>query len=243
LWDLPFNALQSAAGRYLVEDHAIFYAPSLTVLAAMSSAKRATAPGAELLVLGNPLSDTPDAEREAIGLGKLYGQLRSTIYTGNLATKDVLMKQANRYAMVHIAAHGTFDDASPMYSHLALGKPQADGRDDGILEAWELMDLNLRARLVALSGCDTARGRFGAGEGLIGMSWALFVGGAGATMAGQWKVESSSTSELMLQFHRGLIDGLGKAEALRRAKLSLLRTVRYAHPFYWAGFVLIGDGF
>ena len=242
LWDLPFDALQSSAGRYVAEDHAVFYAPSLTVLAAVVNAGRA-APESELLVLGNPLGDTPDAEREAAGLGKLYGESRSAVYTGGLATKDLLMKQANRYAIVHIAAHGTFDDSSPMYSHLVLSKPAAAGGDDGILEAWELMNLNLRARLVVLSGCDTARGRFGAGEGLMGMSWALFAAGAGATVAGQWKVESSSTSELMLQFHRGLIGGLGKAEALRQARLSLLHTEKYAHPFYWAGFVLIGDGF
>ena len=196
-----------------------------------------------MLVLGNPAGDTPDAQREAVELGKLYGESRSTVYTGGLATEDVLMKQANRYAIVHIAAHGTFDDSSPMYSHLVLGKPKTDSPDDGILEAWELMNLNLRARLVVLSGCDTARGRFGAGEGLMGMSWALFVGGASATVAGQWKVESSSTSALMLEFHRGLIQGLGKAEALRQAALTLLRTEKYAHPFYWAGFVLMGDGF
>jgi CHAT domain-containing protein len=243
LWGLPFHALQSAPGRYFAEDHAVFYAPSLSVLTEMSVARRAAASGAELLVLGNPLNDTPDAQREATGLGKLYGESRSTVYTGGLATEDVLMKQANRYAIVHIAAHGTFDDSSPMYSHLVLGKPQTDSPDDGILEAWELMNLNLRARLVVLSGCDTARGHFGAGEGMIGMSWALFVGGAAATVAGQWKVESSSTSALMLEFHRGLIQGLGKAEALRHAALTLLHTEKYSHPFYWAGFVLMGDGF
>ena len=243
LWDLPFDALQSSAGRYVAEDHAVFYAPSLTVLAAMANVRRTADSSANLLVLGNPAGDTPDAQREAVELGKLYGESRSKVYTGGLATEDVLMEQANRYAIVHIAAHGTFDDSSPMYSHLVLGKPKTESPDDGILEAWELMNLNLRARLVVLSGCDTARGRFGAGEGLMGMSWALFVGGAAATVAGQWKVESSSTSVLMLEFHRGLIQGLGKAEALRQAALSLLRTDKYAHPFYWAGFVLMGDGF
>ena len=172
LWDLPFDALQSGAGRYVAEDHAVFYAPSLTVLAAVTNAAR-SAPESELLVLGDPLSDTPDAGLEAAGLGKLYGESHSAIYTGSLATKDLLMKQANRYAIVHIAAHGTFDDSSPMYSHLVLSKPAAAGGDDGILEAWELMNLNLQARLVVLSGCDTARGRFGAGEGLMGISSGL----------------------------------------------------------------------
>jgi CHAT domain-containing protein/tetratricopeptide (TPR) repeat protein len=242
LWGLPFQALQSGSGRYAAEDHAIFYAPSFSVLSAMMATQRSGEQDAKLLVLANPSGDTPEAEREAAGLGKLYGPSRSAIYTRDLATEDVLMQQARRYAIVHIAAHGTFDDSSPMYSHLVLSKSKTTSGNDGILEAWELMNLNLRARLVVLSGCDTARGRFGAGEGLIGMTWALFVGGASATLAGQWKVESSSTSDLMLEFYRGLNNGLGKAEALQRAQLSLLHTEKYAHPFYWAGFVLVGDG-
>jgi CHAT domain-containing protein/Tfp pilus assembly protein PilF len=243
LWDLPFDALQSGSGRYLVEDRSVFYAPSLTVLAAMTDAAKPAAPDAGLLVLANPSHDTPEAEREANELGKLYGPSRSTIYTGSLATEDALVNQAARFAVVHIAAHGTFDDVSPMYSHLILAKPAAGSPNDGVLEAWELMNLKLRARLVVLSGCETARGRFGAGEGLIGMSWALFVSGAAATVASQWKVESSSTTDLMLEFHRGLIGGLGKAEALRQARLKLLHGEKYAHPFYWAGFALIGNGF
>jgi CHAT domain-containing protein len=144
-----------------------------------------------------------------------------------------------------------------MYSNVVLAPgPRGKGAagvpgEDGLLEAWELMQMRLDAELVVLSACETARGRVTAGEGLIGLSWALFVAGSPTTVVSQWKVESASTTELMLDFHRHLQEGFScadvagrttKAEALRLAALRLLRSERYAHPFYWAGFVMIGDG-
>jgi CHAT domain-containing protein len=123
---------------------------------------------------------------------------------------------------------------------------QGDRNEDGLLEAWELMRMDLRADLVVLSACETARGRFGAGEGVIGLSWAMFVAGAPATVVSQWKVESASTRELMLGFHQRLIAPSRKpetkAEALRLAALKLMKNPATSHPFYWAGFVLVGDG-
>src|SRR5262249_21662636 len=104
--------------------------------------------------------------------------------------------------------------------------------------------------LVVLSACETARGRVGAGEGVIGLTWALFVAGCPRTVVSQWKVESASTTELMVEFHRQIKlrmqrvnASFGAAEALRTAALKLLRSERYRHPFYWAGFVVVGNGF
>jgi len=92
-----------------------------------------------------------------------------------------------------------------------------------------------------LSGCETGRGAAG-GEGLLGMSWALFIAGSPATLASQWKVESDSTARLMVEFHRGT-QHLTKAAALRAAALEVMKNPVWRHPFYWSGFVLIGDGF
>jgi CHAT domain-containing protein len=106
------------------------------------------------------------------------------------------------------------------------------------------MQLDLRADLVLLSACETARGRYGAGEGVIGLTWAMFVAGAPATVVSQWKVESASTRELMLSFHRQLRAPVKvtKAAALRQAALKLMKNPQTSHPFYWARFVLVGDG-
>jgi CHAT domain-containing protein len=129
-----------------------------------------------------------------------------------------------------------------MYSHLALA--EGGTNEDGLLEAWELMQLDLHADLAVLSACETARGHIGPGEGMVGFSWAMFIAGVPSIVVSQWKVESAGTRDLMVNFHRGLISPakVTKKEALRQAALKLMKNPETSHPFYWAGFVLVGDG-
>lgn len=178
-------------------------------------------------------------------LKQMYGANRSKVFVGADAREEIAKFESSKYRIVQFAAHGILNDASPMYSHIVLAQQQDNPNEDGLLEAWEMKDLNLNAEMVILSACETARGRFRSGEGVIGMSWALFIAGAPTTVASQWKVESSSTTELMLEFHRQLLTGknISKAEALRQASLKLLKMPQYKHPSYWAGFVMLGDGF
>jgi CHAT domain-containing protein len=271
LWNLPFQALQSAPGHYLLEDYAVSYAPSLTVLREMQRPQRResnAAPAEEaatLLAVGNPalgqqtlrrarsgfmaeeLSPLPEAENQVVSLGKLYGAEQSKVYVGANAREDRVKAEAGRFQILQFATHGILNDRNPMYSHVLLSQPEGSN-DDGLLEAWEMMKLNLHADMVVLSACETALGRVGAGEGVIGMTWALFVAGSPTTVVSQWKVESASTTELMLEFHRNLKAGarnppepMLKARALQQASLKLLRSNgQYRHPFYWAGFVVVG---
>ena len=125
---------------------------------------------------------------------------------------------------------------------------RAGAGDDGLLEAREILDVRLQADLAVLSACDTGRGELHEGEGVLGLGWAFLSAGAASAAVSQWQVDSQATSELMLAFHRGIEKGLtptalrGKAESLRRASLSMLQGAKYKHPFYWAGFSLLGDG-
>jgi len=152
-----------------------------------------------------------------------------------------LKKEAGRASILHFTTHGTLNNASPMYSYLTLA--EGGPNEDGMLEAWELMQLDLKAELAVLSACETARGRIGAGEGMIGFSWAMFIAGVPSIVVSQWKVESAGTRDLMVNFHRILIwNQTTKTEALRQAALKLMRNPETSHPFYWAGFVLVGDG-
>jgi CHAT domain-containing protein len=86
------------------------------------------------------------------------------------------------------------------------------------------------------------RGETRVGEGLIGLAWSFMNAGARGVAVSQWKVGSNSTAELTTEFYRNLqrSASLRKADALRQASLRLRRTPRTGHPFYWAGFVLIG---
>ena len=187
------------------------------------------------------LGPLPQAEREVRTLAEVYGRERSRVYVGAEASEERLKKEAGGSRILHLATHGILNDASPMYSQLVLSHSQAGAREDGLLEAWEILNLDLNADLAVLSACETGRGRPGPGEGVIGLSWAFFVAGCPTTVVSQWKVESASTTELMLAFHRNLKSGRPKAQALQAAALKLLRDPRYRHPFYWAGFVVVGD--
>ena len=155
---------------------------------------------AALALRDEKLDPLPEAEQEVKALGQLYGAPRSKVYIGAEAREDRLKAEAAQARILHFATHGILNNASPMYSHLALA--QGDKNEDGLLEAWELMQLDLKADLAVLSACETARGRFGAGEGVIGLTWAMFVAGVPSTVVSQWKVESASTRDLMLGFHR-----------------------------------------
>jgi len=110
-----------------------------------------------------------------------------------------------------------------------------------LLQVYEVFNLKLNADLVVLSACETGLGKEVKGEGLIGLTHAFFYAGTPSIMVSLWKVQDRSTADLMANFYPQLDGASGKAEALRQAKLKLIQDKRYAHPYYWAPFVLIGD--
>ena len=88
--------------------------------------------------------------------------------------------------------------------------------------------------------CNTGRGEKRSGEGIVGLTWALFVAGAPTQVLSQWSVDDASTATLMERFYGGVTHGQAKGSALRAAELTLLRDGRHSHPYYWAPFVLTG---
>jgi CHAT domain-containing protein/tetratricopeptide (TPR) repeat protein len=245
LWELPFQALQPSSSEFLLDRHTLYSVPSLTVLREVSRRGDA-APAAKprLLAFGNPVvphKPLPQSETEVRRIAALYGAANSRVHLGAGAREEAVKAEARAYDVLHFATHGILDDHNALYSHLVFSPPLSDA-EDGQLEAREIMRLELRARLAVLSACETARGRIGTGEGLIGMSWALAVAGVPASVVSQWKVDSSSTAELMVELHRALraSRGTSVAQALRRAALATRAKPEYRHPFYWAPFVVVG---
>jgi CHAT domain-containing protein len=178
-------------------------------------------------------------------LSEIFGQQSSFVQVGSAASEASAKAEIGKFRVLHFATHGVLDSRNPLYSYIVLG-PSSDGKEDGLLEAWELMGIDLKAELAVLSACDSARGRVGDGEGMIGMTWALFVAGVPTTLASQWQVPSESTTRLMLSFHKNILGGgqyKSKAEAWRQAALEMINDPRYRmKPYYWAGFVVVGDG-
>ena len=249
LWSLPFQALVEENGSHVIENRAVFTAPSLTVLLESVHARRSPAGGVKtVLAMGDPearqLPRLPNAAREASAVSRLYGK-GSVLLTGAEASEYQWKTLAAQHRVLHLAAHGVLNSANPLYSYIVLGSGHGD---DGFVEAREILDLDLNAELVVLSGCETGLGGFHYGEGLVGLSWALMVAGSPTALVSQWKVDSASTTALMVAFHRALRtnhqQGLkGKAGALRAASLRLRQDAAFRHPYYWAGFVLVGDGY
>lgn len=163
------------------------------------------------------------------------------IATGDTAQEATAKEQGGRFRYLHFATHGVFNDASPLDSSIVLAQPLAGAKEDGFLTAREIFDLDLPAEMVVLSACNTARGDKRSGEGVVGLSWALFVAGAPTQVLSQWAVADQSTAQLMKSFYSNLKAGQAKGAALRAASLSLMKDGKHAHPFYWAPFVLIGD--
>ena len=257
LWNVAFQALMTPNEHFLIEDHALYYAPSLSVLREMNRRKGGMN-NRSLLAFGNPvigkdeqrnadLCPLPEAEQEVSSIAKSFDEKNSRVFIGRDASEKSFKTLAPTYSIVHLATHGVIDNRHPLYSHLLLTKTEGDPENDGRLEARQIMDMNLNADLAVLSACETANGRVAPGEGVIGMSWAFFVAGTRSMVVSQWKISSASTSEFMTTFYQNLHSdnqrvNRNKAEAIRKAELTLMRDNRYRHPFFWAGFVMIGSG-
>lgn len=227
LWLVPFHALIGPDDRFLIEKATVSYAPSGALIT--EPAPRAVP---RVLLAAN----LPDGARELDAITRVWTP-RPVVMNG--ATEGNFKSQARRFDLVHVAAHGVYEDSDPLQSYLAF---DASPGDDGRLTAQEVLRLKLPAQLVILSACDMAVGRPAAGEGLVGMTWSLMIAGAETVVAAKWEVDSETTTRLMLEFHRALAAATPAAAALRTAQLTLLQSPRWVHPFYWAAFVDVGGG-
>jgi len=174
------------------------------------------------------------------------------LITGRLATKSAVTR-VDAPRILHIASHGFFLQATPdllaaenplLRSGLALaGANAARGpHDAGILTALEASSLNLwGTKLVTLSACDTGVGEVLNGEGVYGLRRAFVLAGAETLVMSLWPVSDAVARETMIAYYAGLRVGLGRGDALRQAKLSVLRQKGHQHPFYWASFIQSGE--
>jgi CHAT domain-containing protein len=187
----------------------------------------------DLLAVGNPA--LPQAEEEVRRIAQMYSAGKTVALTGGDASQNRFRDQAPRAGIIHVATHAQLNASNPMYSTIAL--------NPGTLPASEILRMPLRARLAVLSACETGRGKSAQGEELLGMGWALTGAGAAASVVSHWKVDSATTETLMVALHRNLRKSMPAAEALRRAELEVRGQQGSRNPFYWAAFMVLGDGF
>ena len=269
---LPFHALLSPEGKYLIESYPIYYLSSASLLQFTKEKRRAK--GEKVLALGNPdLGDAKMnlqfAELEAKNIQGLYP--KSTVLLKREATEDKAKGLSPQNDIIHFASHAELNENDPLASAILLAKSD---KEDGRLEVREIFSMDLKANLVVLSACETGLGKLSSGDELVGLTRAFIYAGTPSVVASLWNVEDSSTAQLMASFYKNLRT-MSKVEALRQAQLELINgrtnsdllmrrgiggvgklgetpegksqvsdavTLSTSHPYFWAPFILVGDG-
>lgn len=268
-WNLPFQALQSGVGKFLIEDFAISYTPSLTIFNAVkntrlnasnNSANSKQPKPPTLLTIANPAlgadaverlntalgsyqtGSMAESEKAAMAIAGLYGDGQSLLLSGYEATEDRIKKEIGNARYLHLATQVVHQEASPMFSFLA-GAANAEAKDDGLIELRELLRLDLKADVVVMSESEWALPRILSNRAMTAWIWGWFVAGSRSELVGYWKTDSPETIDLMIDFHRALKDLTSKRAypvVWQEAVKGWLSRQATPHPFYWAGFFLLG---
>lgn len=259
---VPFQALtrtpRGTVPRFLLEDYVLSYVSTASLL---TGRRRAPLPPMRSLLAVAPQGKTlahTEQEVETIP-DDLFSYTERL--TNGAATADAVRQRLGQFDVVHLAAHARVNRHFPLYSYLAL----ADRR----LALHELFGQALKARLIVLSACESgwSVGAFGdvpSSEDRVSFPRAFLAAGASAVVATHWLAEDEATAGLMARFYRELASSCVPGHRRRYARYStgapacdltgaLVRAQRQAlaearwtgekaHPFYWAGFHLTGDG-
>ena len=242
LYKVPFAALIDENGKYLSETFRIRIVPSLTTLKIIQDRPADNGTETNALIVGNPdvsevssLTDLTFARVEAQMIGNLLG-VRPLI--GPEATKLAVLEMIHSADLIHFAAHG---DAERGEIALSPVRPVRETlrREDYLLTMSDVSQVQLRAKLVVLSCCHTARGNIVA-EGVVGIARAILGSGARSVLVALWAIEDKATEIFMRHFYKHLIRGESASESLHKTR-KLMRGSNYSHVRQWAPFELIGD--
>ncbi|QTA84553.1 CHAT domain-containing protein [Desulfonema magnum] len=223
--------------NFLIDRFPLFYLPGASVLEYTLS-KRRDDKNLKVLAIGNPdvgdaAFDLPFAEHEVESVKWNFPDI--TILTKEKATESWVVRNIEKFGIIHVASHGEFEPINPLFSAIKLSK---DMDADGDLEAAEVFGLKINADMVVLSACQTGLGKVTRGDDVIGLNRAFFYAGAHTLVSSLWRVSDISTAILIRQFYREYVTH-NKADALTRAILHVKK--RYPHPGYWGAFTLVGD--
>ncbi|XP_066029371.1 tetratricopeptide repeat protein 28-like [Pocillopora verrucosa] len=245
---VPYAALQDSNSSYLSDSFRIRVLPSLTTLQLIYDCPADFHTKTGALLVGDPcfkhiiyegglLVQLPGARKEVEMIGRI---LNVSPLTGEMATKDEVLKRISSVALVHIAAHGKMETGEVILApNTTRDNPQPQERDY-LLTMKDVIEAGLRARLVVLSCCHTARGEVMA-EGVVGMARALLGAGARSVVVTLWAIGDEGTLEFMSFFYDALAEGKKASEALNQAMKCMREIENFKEVWHWAPFVLIGD--
>ena len=248
MYQVPFAAISDEGGTYLVDTFRIRVVPSLTTLKLIRDSSPDYHSQRGALIVGDPkvgevllkgkrriITSLPCARKEAEMIGRLLGV---TPLTGDRATKKAVLDAINSVSLIHFAAHG---DAERGEIALSPNCPTdfIPQDENFLLTMADISQVRLRAKLVVLSCCHSARGKIKA-EGIIGIARAFLGSGARSVLAARWAIEDTPTEEFMRCFYQNLFRGKSASESLHEAR-KWLRKNGFEKVSQWAPFMLIGD--
>jgi len=197
------------------------------------------------LLNGDYVLPLPGTEAETRSIHEEFNakNLNSKVLLKDEATEKAIKSGVlENYGILHFATHGFVNSEKPELSGLMLAQDSTGGQD-GILYSGELYNLKMNADLTVLSACETGLGKVRKGEGIIGLTRALLYAGSKNIIVSLWPVSDNSTSALMIDFYKNLLNGRKResySQWLRKAKLKMIEEGKYSHPFYWSPFILVG---
>jgi CHAT domain-containing protein/Tfp pilus assembly protein PilF len=191
---------------------------------------------------GIELRPLPFSRKEILDISKVFRPDAVDLLVGEDANEaNVKAWPLTNYRIIHFACHGFLNVRYPFRSALVLS-PGGNAEEDGFLQMREIYGLDVSADLVVLSACQTGNGLMERSEGTLGLSRPFFFAGARSVLASLWPIDDEATGAFMSDLYRAIAEGSSTAEALRHTKRKMLKS-RWAHPYYWATFLLQGDPF
>ncbi len=248
---MPFELLSTGDNRWL-DRYSISYANSLDVWTRQQESPIDDMPNVvsifapiysqsngDVGVAREGLTALPYSQEEANFIRENTAG-RTQVFTENL--KEHFLTSTNNSAIVHLSMHTLLDDNQPMNSRFLFSPKTDNSRDQLYLH--ELYHLDVKTHLAVLSACETGVGKFENGSGVRSLSTGFQYAGVPSVLMSLWQVPDKSTSEIMKSFYTYLFKGEEKAKALQKAKQDYLSNAiseKSKHPFYWAGFILVGN--
>ena len=248
LYKVPFAALEDESGKCLSESFRIRIVPSLTTLKLIQDSPPDYHSQTGVLIVGDPhvgdvlykgilqqISRLSFANREAKMIGKLFG---TQPLLGKQATKPAVLQNIHTVSLIHFACHGNAERGEIILAPLPLTdrRPQ---EEDYLLTMENISKVQLRAKLVVLSCCHSAKGQISA-EGVVGIARAFLGSGARSVLAALWAIEDEATEQFMSRFYENLVRGKSASESLQQA-MKWMRENGFSEVTQWAPFMLIGD--
>lgn len=273
LYFLPFETLLQSGnqGRWLIQDYAIAYAPSLSSL--WEIIKRGQRDGTkqkkDILAFGDPVygpaEDQDNSQNssyifqhfysssafkffrlkysgvEVQRIAALFDKSRVEIFQRENASEQELKKLDLEDFKIIHFAAHGLVDDQKPTRSSIVLSLDSKSQEDGFVQMREIFNLRMSADLVSLSACQTGLGQFIRGEGIEGLNRAFFYAGASSVLMSLWSINDQASSQLMERFYFHLLSSNSIMDALQKAKLEMIAFKPFSHPFYWAAFVITGD--